>query len=342
MSVSQPRDSVPAGPDVAVIIVNYGTADLALAAVDSVLERDHGGLRVELHLVDNASPGDDAVRLARALETPARADHVIFYPETVNHGFGRGNNVVLRTLAARSQPPRLVFLLNPDARLDNEAIAILAGFLDSHPAAVCAGARICSPEGIPATAAFRFPSLVSEFSDTLAFGPVARLLASRTVPMAPDLETTRVDWVSGAAVMFRCDSLVAAGGFDPAFFLYFEEVELMRRLTAAGGEIWHVSEARVLHAEGVATGVRSGTGARRRRPDYWYESWAHYFRTGHGRAGGLAAAGLKMSAGALNHLIALLRRREPSVPAGFLRDFPRVALPVLLRRDGADRQSGIE
>ncbi|WP_209425032.1 glycosyltransferase family 2 protein [Pararhodobacter sp. SW119] len=331
MTAEQLFCNSPNGVDVAVIIVNYGTAELAVQAIESVIARSHGGRSVEMHLVDNASPGDDAARLARALEAPFGAERITFYPEKVNHGFGRGNNLVLKALANSSAPPRYVLLLNPDARLDNEVIQILADFLDSHPAATCAGARISDPEGNPATAAFRFPSLISEFADTLAFGPVARLCADWTVPLSPVIDTMRVDWVSGAAVMFRFEPLVAAGGFDSAFFLYFEEVDLMRRLTAAGGEVWHVSEAHVLHSEGIATGIRGGAGAPLRRPDYWYKSWAHYFRASHGRVGGVAAAGVKMSAGLLNHLIALLRRRQPSLPAGFLRDFPRVALPVLLR-----------
>jgi N-acetylglucosaminyl-diphospho-decaprenol L-rhamnosyltransferase len=44
-------------PEIAVIIVNYGTPDLAIEAVESVRARLHGGRRVEVHLVDNASPG---------------------------------------------------------------------------------------------------------------------------------------------------------------------------------------------------------------------------------------------------------------------------------------------
>ena len=42
---------------VAVITVNYGTPELSIKAVESVLARDHGGRDVEVHLVDNASPG---------------------------------------------------------------------------------------------------------------------------------------------------------------------------------------------------------------------------------------------------------------------------------------------
>ena len=52
--------------DIAVIVVNYAAADLAVAAVQSVLDRGHPGHRVRVHVVDNASPGDDAARLARA------------------------------------------------------------------------------------------------------------------------------------------------------------------------------------------------------------------------------------------------------------------------------------
>ena len=50
---------------IAVIVVNYGTADLAIEAVESVLARDHGGRTVRVHLVDNASPGEDAKTAGR-------------------------------------------------------------------------------------------------------------------------------------------------------------------------------------------------------------------------------------------------------------------------------------
>ena len=59
-------------PEISVIIVNYGTAALTIAAVESVLARRHGGRRVDIHVVDNASPGDDAARLcARPTRTEA-------------------------------------------------------------------------------------------------------------------------------------------------------------------------------------------------------------------------------------------------------------------------------
>ena len=61
--------------DVAVIIVNYGTADMAIAAVDSVLDRAPDGLTVEVHVVDNASPGRRCQHPARNGTPPGRGRH---------------------------------------------------------------------------------------------------------------------------------------------------------------------------------------------------------------------------------------------------------------------------
>ena len=319
---------------VAVVVVNYGTADLAAEAVSSVLARFHGGRPVEVHLVDNASPGDDAARLAARAAGPDWRDAVAFRAEPVNHGFGRGNNLVLRALAARADPPEMVFLLNPDARLENEAIDLLAARLEREPSLGFAGAAISKPGEGPVTAAFRFPGLVSEVSQALAFGPVHRATARWHVPLPPDHPDGPVDWVAGAAVMIRMQALRDLHFFDPGFFLYYEEVDLMRRGRLRGWGTAYVPEARVVHSEGAATGVRSGESGRPRRPAYWYESWSRYFRRSHGRAGALLIGAGVLAAAGLHVPLARLRGRAPALPARFLPDFWSAALRPLLRGDG--------
>jgi hypothetical protein len=320
---------------IAVVVVNYRTADLALEAVASVLAQDHGGREVTVHLIDNASPGGDADRLAAAIDKRGWSDRIIFYPERENHGFGRGNNIVIRALEARDNPPDAVFLLNPDARLDGEAVDTLAAFLEAHPRAGCAGARVTKPDARGSTAAFRFPSLASEFSDSLAFGPVARMFAGYTVPLPPELSTSRVDWVVGAAAMFRWSALAEVGGFDPDYFLYFEEVDLMRRLTRRGWQVWHVAEARVVHAEGASTGVRSGEERRTPLPDYWYDSWYLYFSKSHGPVYARLCAVARATGWSLNRLISTLRGSTSNAPPrwsdGFYR---RVVRPMIGRKAG--------
>lgn len=315
---------------VAVITVNYGTPELSIAAVESVLAHDHGGRAVEVHLVDNASPGNDAEVLARAHAERNWGEQVTLWLETENHGFGRGNNLVLEALAARAEPPEFVFLLNPDAELENEAIDILARALEADPGAAVAGAAISFPDGEPAVACFRFPSALSEFVSTLDLGLLYRLFPSGRVSLPPGWPEGEVDWVAGASMLMRLSSVREAGFFDPDFFLYYEEVELMRRLKRAGYRTLYVPQARVTHIAGAATDVSSHDPRPKRQPAYVYHSWRMYFQKAHGRGYALLAAVLKMPAALGNMLLSRLRRRPSGQPIGFYRDHWRYVVRPLL------------
>ena len=312
---------------VAVIVVNYGTADLALQAVESVLVRTHEAREVEVHLVDNASPGGDADALREAHDARGWGERVTLWLETENHGFGRGNNVVLEALAAREEPPEFVLLLNPDAWLENEGIALLAAALDQNPDAGAAGAAIRGPDGVLQPSAFRFPSAGSEVLRIVNFGPLDRLFGHEGRVLPPSEVTRRVDWVSGAAVMLRLRALDEVGVFDPAFFLYYEEVELMHRLAKAGWGTLHVPDAIVGHAEGAATG---GGGRRPDQPGYVYDSWRQYHLRTLGRGCTVILASLQIPAGLLNILLCRLRGRASTLPNLFFRNqWSHVLRPLL-------------
>ncbi|MFO0347575.1 MAG: glycosyltransferase [Hyphomicrobiales bacterium] len=336
--IDAPAKAPDARPvDVAVIVVNYGTADLAIAAVESVLARDHGGLCVAIHLVDNASPGDDAARIAAA---GARwRERVALHLETTNHGFGRGNNLVLDVLGALPAPPSYVYLLNPDASLKTEVIAELHAFLESHPRVGVVGSGIDRPEdGMPLVCAFRFPTMLSEFIGAIGFGPLSRLFASSAVPLPAETPTGPVDWVAGASMMARLSALREIGCFDPDYFLYFEEVDLMKRLRGRGWETWHCAEARITHVAGAATGVHDKDTARRRRPGYWYDSWRLYFEKNHGRAYARLASLLLLLGNWLGGLVDRLRRKPVRSPARFTGDFVRRVIRPLFAAPARENQ----
>ena len=315
---------------IAVIIVNYGTADLAIAAVESVLAHPEPEASVEVHLVDNASPGEDAARLRQAHDDRGWGARVVLWPEAENHGFGRGNNVVLRALSERADPPDKVLLLNPDARLENAALGILARALDAEPEAAAAGAAVLRPDRSAAIAAFRFPGPVNEITRMINLGFLNRLVRGHLVALPPQHPAGPVDWVSGASVMFRFPALEQAGFFDPAFFLYFEEVDLMRRLRQQGWQVLYVPQARVVHEEGAATGQFAARRERKNDPAYLYQSWAHYFSKFYGRAGAVLIALAMVPAACINMLHRGLRGRAPTVPRAFIRDQWRYVIWPLL------------
>ena len=327
--------------DISVIIVNYGTADLTIEAVESVRARAHGGRSVDIHLVDNASVGDDAALLTQAHADRGWGDQVTLYLERENHGFGRGNNLVLRGLAARQTPPRYVFLLNPDAQLDNETIDTLAKALDDDPQVAAVGASITLPSGKPVTAAYRFPSPASEFLRAANLGPLSKRFARYMTALPADHPAGPVDWVSGACVMFRMSALQEVEFFDPTFFLYFEELDLMRRIRTKGYEVLYCPAAKIIHVEGAATQVKSGRAERRPKPAYWYASWRIYFTKAFGRAGALWAAACWIAGSVLNLILAvLMRRKRIFAPERFYRDVSRIVIgPLLIGKKETDGKS---
>ena len=316
--------------NIAVIIVNYGTADLAISAVQSVLDRDHAGRLLEIHLVDNASPNQDALSLQNAHKVGNWGTRVRLWLEPDNSGFGRGNNRVLEMLAAREAPPEFIFLLNPDAQLENEAIDILAQALEADPQAGAAGAGISFPDGKPAVACFRFPTLLSEVLSAINFGPIDKLFPKGRVALPPEHPQGPVGWVAGASVLFRFETLRKVGFFDPDFFLYYEEVELMRRLARAGHPTLYVPDARVIHIAGAATNVASHDKRPKPKPAYLYDSWRMYFQKTHGRGYALATAFLKLPAAGLGTVLARLRGRREDLPLRFMRDhWTHVVRPLM-------------
>ncbi|WP_167853466.1 glycosyltransferase family 2 protein [Roseovarius aestuariivivens] len=317
---------------IATITVNYRTADLTLEAVESLISSESDRLSVHVHVVDNASPGDDGDLIETAVAEYGWLETVELHREKTNHGFGRGNNVVLKKLAALKTRPEYIFFLNPDARVEQDTLEVLSRFLDCHPEAAVAGASIFEPRtDHEAVAAFRFPSLLTEFISSLQFGPVSRAFPSGLIALGTELPTMQVDWVSGAAFMARFDALEKVGFFEDAFFLYYEEVDLMRKLRNAGWQTWHVSEAHVFHSAGSATGVgRDESEQASRLPDYWYESWRIYMLRHHGAPYTFACGTLKILGWLLNSGIRGLQGKRSEAPRRFLRDLWSIGLKPLV------------
>ena len=140
--------------------------------------------------------------------------------------------------------------------------------------------------------------------------------------------------------MFRFDALRQIGFFDPIYFLYFEEVDMMRRLRDAGWHMLYVTEARVTHIAGVSTEVKTGHYKERPRPAYVYESWRYYFRRRHGWSYAMLTALLVSFSALVHKAVAKLKQKPAGLPPDFLKDHWRfVVLPLIQRPrgDGPDQ-----
>jgi len=70
-------------------------------------------------------------------------------------------------------------------------------------------------------------------------------------PAGPDYPTDRgtieVEWIAGMFMLFRSDAYRALGGFDEGYFLYYEDVDICRRLRRQGQGVLYEPRAEVIH-----------------------------------------------------------------------------------------------
>ena len=269
----------------AVVIVSFNTRDLLAACLDS-LARELGktspsllpspySLASSVLVVDNLSTDGSAAMVAE------HCPWVCLLQPGVNLGFAAGNNLALRALgftpradeaprsaavfeATRDQdlpgpPPDYVLLLNPDTVVQPGALSGLVQFLQTHPQAGVAGARLSYPDGQVQHSAFRFPGLAQTALDLFPPpGRLARVMETRLngrYPRALYLGQTpfEVETLLGACLMVRREAVQAAGLLDEGFFMYAEELDWCRRIARAGWRLYCVPTAHVTHYEAQST-----------------------------------------------------------------------------------------
>ncbi len=271
------------------VIVNYRTPAMALDCLDA-LARERAYLpELSVILVDGGSDDGSAECLAAGVAASRYNEWVTLLPLEFNGGFAWANNQAIRRALQRPQPAAFVYLVNPDAIIEQGALVALVAAMRSDPKVASAGSQLFAPGGWAVGSAFRFPTIASEF-----FRGANTPLLERLVGTKPGLvsanEPVEAEWVTGASVLFRSEALRHCGLFDEGFFLYFEEVELMYRLRAAGWKALHVPGSRACHIGGAATGVVDGASEKARLPDYWFRSRRRYFVQTLGSAGAQLSA----------------------------------------------------
>jgi GT2 family glycosyltransferase len=232
-------------PAVTVIIVNFN-AGRDLADALGSLDEGLAGLPYEVIVVDNDSrdgstdfvPRDDGrVRLLR---------------NAANLGFGRGVNAGL----ALGRAP-LVLLLNPDCTLTPNVVEILRAEIDRHPRCALVGPRLLDADGSLQVSARGDPTLLTGlFGRTGLLArlfprlPIVQRNLAAEAAIASGAPSVAVDWVSGACMLARRQALDEAGGFDEAYFLYWEDADLCRRLRRLDWHVRYMPGAVVVHEVG--------------------------------------------------------------------------------------------
>ncbi len=224
--------------DVAAVVVTYN----AMPWLEQCLESLAG---VECVVVDHGS-SDDSVAVARA----AGARVV----EQENLGLAAGWNRGLRETDSR-----YVLILNADAWLVGDALALLVGFADAHPRAAVVGPRLLNRDGTLQRSVRGFPTLwrlATEYLFLRKLAPHSEALNGFYAGGFDHRSVREAEFVMGAAMLVRREAVAEVGPLDESFFLFTEEVDWCYRFERAGWQVWFTPEAEVVHVGGASHGGR--------------------------------------------------------------------------------------
>jgi GT2 family glycosyltransferase len=296
---TQPTSS-PHAFDLSVVIVSFNTREVLRECLEAVA-RESADLRVQIIVVDNGSR-DGSIEMLRA-DFPA----IELIASEENLGFGRANN-----LAFKRARGRYIVLLNSDAFLTPDALRLSVEHMDADPRVGLGGGRLVGRDGSWQPSARRFPTLTTDlfvYSGLADRYAHSRIFGCYNRTWADPMRAANVDWVPGAYSIIRAEALAAAQPFDPRFFLYYEEVDLCRRIKAAGYTVWYWPDVVVIHIGGessrqLKTLEMSRSGA---QLTLWrMRSTLLYYRKHHG----LSSLGARFLEVAWNRFRALRRSRS--------------------------------
>jgi N-acetylglucosaminyl-diphospho-decaprenol L-rhamnosyltransferase len=285
---------------VAVAVVSWNTRDLLAACLTS-LEEDKRAGRAEVWVVDNGS-SDGSPDLVRT-----RFPWVELVEPGENLGFGRAVNLIADRTAAPWIAPA-----NADVRLEPGALGTLLATGERDPRAGAVAPQLITLDGTPQHSVYAFPTVPFSIVRNFPVGRISPRLADRLCfdGYWDASRARRVDWAIGAFMILRRSGFDEVGGFDPAQWMYAEDLDLGWRLAEAGWTTLYEPAARVHHAVSAATEVAFGDEKTERWIEASYETIAR--RRGLTRAsavGALNAAGSAVRWAALAPLQAVAPKR---------------------------------
>ncbi len=268
--------------DLDIIILNYNTAALLRACLESVFA-SRCDFRWRVFVVDNGS-SDGSVEMVRSEFEPFH-DNLTFIASPVNGGYAFGNNLALRLICPMpeeaeaapgsptglvehkllhigSQPQaRYILLLNPDSIVPEDAFQKVYDYAEQHTEVGVVGPKLVKANGELDLACRRsFPTPEVSLYRMLGLSklfPKSRRFGRYNLTYLDVNQTTEVDSVVGAFMMLRAEVIRQAGILDEAYFMYGEDLDWAFRIKSLGWKIMYYPGTTVLHLKGESSKKRS-------------------------------------------------------------------------------------
>lgn len=231
-----------------IVIVNWNSGDYLEKCVKSIINSNTEDGLGKIIVIDNAST-DNSFKSIEHLK------QVKTITNTNNKGFAAACN---QGINASNTP--YVVMINPDVEVFKNTLAESVRFMEQNPKIDIMGCMQLNEAGKTVPSCARFPTPFRFFYDSTG---LSKLLPKifRPATLMTDWdhqESKQVDQIIGSYMFIRKCTLDKIGLFDERFFVYYEELDLSKRLKDAGGLSYYNHNIKLLHyGEGTTKGVKA-------------------------------------------------------------------------------------
>jgi GT2 family glycosyltransferase len=196
-------------------------------------------LRVKLYIIDN-SP----TPLPRSILEGAP---FFYHHAGQNFGYGKAHNWCL----SRCEPSRYYLVLNPDVIMSKGVLEELIEYMDNHPDVGMVSPRVLNDDQTLQYLNKRHPALLDLFLRRLNSSVRLKYFQKRLDHYEMKDhgydDVCEVPFMTGAFMFCRTEVLKKVGGFDPRFFMYFEDADLSRKIQTIGYKTLYYPFVHITH-----------------------------------------------------------------------------------------------
>ncbi|HWA07299.1 MAG TPA: glycosyltransferase family 2 protein [Ignavibacteria bacterium] len=231
-------------PEISVIIVTWNSSDEIVKCTDSVIAALRG-FDSELVIIDNNS-ADNSFALVNKISFPklktVQNPDNMGYTKAINQGIKHSTG-------------KYVLLLNPDTILKDDSIRIMHEFLEANPAYGACAPLMKNPDGTVQYSVRNFPTywrMFCEFSLLAYIFPKTKLFGSWKAKYMDYGSEQDIEQPMAAAFMIRGELLVKIDNMDERFRMFFNDVDLCKKVYDAGFKIRLLPASVVIHEHGAS------------------------------------------------------------------------------------------
>ena len=218
-------------PIVSAIILNFRSPKDTVKCVQA-LQKQTIAKDMEILVVDNGSE-DESIGTFRNRFKDMKNVRIVETPE--NLGYGKGNNFALDHAKGE-----FVLIINPDNELEPSGLETMVKIMRKYDDIGILAPKLVYPDGTVRESYRRFPSIADILIKRSFLRKIFRKRLEHYLQSEKKLEGVHgTDWLAGACLLIPRSLMKEMKGFDPRFFLFFEDTDLCRRCWKLGRKVMY-------------------------------------------------------------------------------------------------------